>query len=122
MALTTTPAGKPLTYGLINQSAASNTADKNIRNGSTTLYSLNLIETGNVDDDWLKVFDDNGDGFVAGTTEPDLIFPVIKNTTVDVDIPGGLKFDEGLTWFGAEEDGKGATTAPDALAINAVTS
>lgn len=113
MALTTSEFTKIFNRDLSLETDPTVAGVKNIRNGPCTLYSLGMNNT-NASHAFasLKVYDEDGDGWVAGTTQPVMVIPCPDNVHTDVDITEGLELTEGLTIAAATEDGTVCTTNP----------
>lgn len=113
MALTTTEFGKIFQRDLVSETAVTNTGSKNVRNGPCTLHSLALVNS-NASHAYasFKLYDHDGDGWVAGTTEPDMVIPCADNDTIDLDIAEGLDLEEAMTMAGSQTDGTSLAAAP----------
>lgn len=113
MALTTTEFSKVFQRDLTQEAAVSNTGSKNVRNGPCTLRSISLVNS-NANHAYasFKAYDHDGEGWVAGTTQPDLVIPCADNDTIEVDIAEGLDLEDGLTMAASQTDGTALTAAP----------
>ncbi len=127
MALTTTPLGRKVAFDMTEQTVLSNVPDVNVRAGPTTLYGLDLDNTTTSSSaNWIKLFDDTGDGLAAAvvgnTARPDIIIPVVAVGAVGATPilgrlqamwPEGLPFTNGLCWLASKAAGNDFAAAPD---------
>ncbi len=113
MALTTTEFGKVFQRDISQETDIVNTGIKNIRNGGCTVYALTLANASASHAYCsFKMYDHNGDGWVAGTTQPSMVIPCADNAQIDVDIAEGFPLSAGLTIAAATQDGTVLTTVP----------
>lgn len=94
---------------------------KNVRNGPTTLISVNVDNTitSNNTKVWVKIYDIVDDTLIAdGSATPVIIFPVETVSTNPVagtllcEIGDGLRFDEGISIMASKEDGDELAAVP----------
>ena len=106
-------------YRLVNDADSETAVVQDVVNGSTTLYSVVIDNTGNAGTEaHPKLYDSLPDGgVVAGTTAPDLIFMALRATKATYTIPGGFSFTTGLSYRCVTEAGTAGTTNPGAAVL-----
>lgn len=114
------PTGMTETITKITEcSNAAADANRNVRSGPTTLKKIGIDNTIlDATASWVKIYNVVDDSFVAGTSKPVIVIPVAAVGTspaaglVDIDIPGGLFFPNGISILASKEGGDTMTDAP----------
>lgn len=119
MAVTTTPLGNGFDYDIVLDSTTDTTPEKNVRNGTCQLRSIELVNS-DAQACYLKLYDNDGSALTPGTTAPDFILPVAGSGTVEYEFPDGHDLDNGLSFLAAEETGDDVTTSPATLITRVV--
>lgn len=124
MAVTTSPFSDLISgSALIVDLDMDNTAEVNVRAGTTTLFSFDVDNSANGAASYLKIWDSLSP--TVGTTAPDYIFKIAASTreVIDFDLGEGSAFSSGLSFACVTAGGTGGTTSPTSNVIGrAVTS
>lgn len=122
-----TPVGKPLDYSISVLTDNDTTQEfhtmqswnRNVRSGPMTLFSVDVDNTiTGATKTYVQIYDNVLNSLVPGTTAPQIIFPVPAVGTnpntgrIDLSVPDGLPFVNGMSVSAATEAGDVSTTPP----------
>ena len=120
--LTVTPLGKVTDKQIVHVTELGNTGLLNVRHGPCTLLGGFAINTDAGNIAYLKLYDTDGEDFVAGTSLPHLMFPIPASGNQPFFVEPSVQFLNGLTLACSEESGNTLTTAPASLEVYLITS
>jgi len=116
MAQTTTPLSNPIGAAIVKESAASGTANNDVRAGASTLYQVDVDNTANGAATFVKFYDSASP--TVGTTAPDYIFKVPASTrkvfTLDL---SGVAFATGISFCAVTAGGTAGTSSPSSACV-----
>ncbi len=111
MAVTIAPLGLTGALRIIRDSDADNTPERNVNDGSATIYAVLIDNTANAAATYVKFYNTTA-AITLGTTAPDMILMVPASVKRTFIFTTGNVFNTGLTYAAVTTAGTAGTTSP----------
>jgi len=110
-----------LDYKIVKETASTSTPVNNVTGASGSLYSISVTNAAS-QPVYVKLVDSTSS--VPGTTAPSLMLKVANGTSLTWQVPGGVVFANGFSFWAVQLPGVGDSTAPSGgnVAVVLVTS